>query len=233
LRKLRTIAGRLVRELERKLGNEAFVSHQALIENCGKVIEQKKTDKNKIYSLYEPDVACISKCKAHKKFEFGSKVSFAMVPGVNIIVGVKNFNGNPNDTTTLEPTLEQVKGISGIEFKNAIVDRGYKGKAKVNKTIIVSPKSPNQKQSYQSQTMRKKCRKRAAVEPVISHVKHDCRMIKNYLKGSVGDDINAFLAAAGFNLRELLNKIKEEILWLIFNVYKWPNQLAIIQIYKT
>ncbi|PIF02254.1 MAG: hypothetical protein CR996_00755 [Draconibacterium sp.] len=74
--------------------------------------------------------------------------------------------------------------------------------------------------------MRKKCRKRAAVEPVISHVKHDCRMVKNYLKGTIGDDMNAFLAAAGFNLRGLLNKIKKEILWPIFYFNKTPISLV-------
>ncbi len=216
LRKLRTIAGRLTRELERELDVEALAKHGVLLENCNKIVAQQKSDKDKIYSLHEAEVACIAKGKAHKKYEFGSKVSFAMVPGVNIIVGVKNFNGNPNDTTTLEPTLKQVEKISGIKFKNAIVDRGYKGKTKIGQTIIVSPKAPNQKQPYTNRTMRKKCRKRAAIEPIIKHVKYECRMIKNYLKGTVGDNTNAFLAAAGFNLRGLLNKIKEEILWLMF-----------------
>lgn len=216
LRKLRAIAGRLARELERSLDGEALARHKALIGNCNKVVAQEKNDKGKIYSLHEPGVACIAKGKAHKKFEFGSKVSFAMVPGVNIIVGAKNFNGNPNDTTTLGPTLGQVEKTSGIKFKNAIVDRGYKGKGKINGTVIVSPKAPTQKQPYQKRTMRKKCRKRAAIEPVTSHIKYDCRMIRNYLKGTIGDNMNAFLAAAGFNLRGLLNKIKEEVLWLIF-----------------
>ena len=77
--------------------------------NFNKVLVQKRFDKNKIYSLHEPEVACIAKGKAHKKFEFGSKVSFAVVPGVNIIVGVQNFTGNPNDLKTLEPTLNHVE----------------------------------------------------------------------------------------------------------------------------
>jgi hypothetical protein len=196
LRKLRTIAGRLVRELERKLDNEALKEHQTLLENCNKIIAQKKTDNNKIYSLHEPETACIAKGKSHKKFEFGSKVSIALVPGVNIIVGVKNFNGNPNDTTTLEPTLEQVEEISGIKFKNAIVDRGYKEKTKVNQTIIVSPKPPGKKQPYRSRTMRRKCRSRAAIEPVIGHVKHHCRMAINYLKETIGNEINALFYQA-------------------------------------
>lgn len=216
LRKLRTIAGRLVRELERTLDDQALNQYKEQLNNCNKIVAQKKQDKNKIYSLHEPTTACIAKGKAHKKFEFGSKVSFAVVPKVNIIVGIKNFNGNPNDSITLKPALDNIEKISGIKFKNAIVDRGYRGKKVINGTTIVTPKPPNAKQPYSKDTMRKKCRMRAAVEPVIGHVKFDCRMARNYLKGAIGNDVNANLAAAGYNFRGLLNKIKEEILWLIF-----------------
>lgn len=216
LRKLRTIAGRLVRELERTLDANAFERHAEELDICNRIISQKKLDTNKVYSLHEPTTSCIAKGKAHKKFEFGSKVSIAVVPGTNIIVGIKNFNGNPNDSKTLEPALDNIAKISGVKFKNAIVDRGYKGKKEVNGTIIVTPQPPNTKQPYSKVTMRKKCRSRAAVEPVIGHVKHDCRMAINYLKGTIGNEMNANLAAAGYNFRGLLRKIKEEILWLLF-----------------
>jgi len=227
LRKLRTIAGRLVRELERELSSSAVEAYASDLDNFKKVIAQKRADKDKIYSLHEPGVACIAKGKAHKKFEFGSKVSFAVVPGVNIIVGVQNFNGNPNDTITLEPTLRHVEKICGKKFKNAIVDRGYKVKNKVNGVTIVTPKPPNAKQPYSKATMRKKCRKRAAIEPIIGHVKHDCRMQRNYLKGDIGNDINALLAAAGFNFRGLLKKIKKEILWPLLLLEKYINQYTL------
>ncbi|MBC8319168.1 MAG: transposase [Bacteroidetes bacterium] len=218
LRKLRTIAGRLVRELERTLNDLGLKQYAEQLINCNKIIAQQIQDKNKIYSFHEPSTACIAIGKAHKKFEFGSKISFAVVPGVNIIVGVKNFNGNPNDTTTLEPALDNVEKIRGIKFKNVIVDRGYRGKKEINGTIIVTPRPPNAKQPYNKATMRKKCRTRAAVEPIIGHVKHDCRMARNYLKGMVGNDINANLAAAGFNFRGLLNKIKEQLFWTLFSI---------------
>ncbi len=216
LRKLRVIAGRLVRELERRLSRAALELYREQLRNCNKIVLQKRQDANKIYSLHEPDTACIAKGKAHKKFEFGSKVSIAIVPGSNIIVGIKNFNGNPNDTSTLEPALTNIEKITGIKFKNAIVDRGYKGKALINGTQIISPKPPNQKQAYSKSVMRKKCRSRAAIEPVIGHVKKDCRMQTNYLKGNIGNEMNANLAAAGFNFKGLLRKIKEAILWPSF-----------------
>jgi IS5 family transposase len=229
LRKLRTIAGRLVRELERELNSTALKTYAIHLENCKKIVAQKKDDKNKIYSLHEPDTACIAKGKAHKKFEFGSKVSFAVVPKANIIVGVKNFNGNPHDSLTLEPTIQHAEEVCGLKFKNAIVDRGYKGKKTIGEMIVVSPGPPKARSHYSKKTMRKKCRSRAAIEPIIGHVKSDCRMAKNYLKGNIGNDINAILAAAGFNLRGLLRKIKKEILWPFFPWLKFSQNKFLIQ----
>jgi IS5 family transposase len=56
-------------------------------------------------------------------------------------------------------------------------------------------------------------------------------MIRNYLKGTIGNDINANLAAAGFNFRGLLNKIKEEILWVIFSILIIHPKKKLNQIY--
>src|ERR1051325_10172356 len=71
-KKVKTIAGRLVRELERKLPAGL---HADDLELFKKVLQQKRNDSGKIYSLHEPHVQCISKGKEHKKYEFGSKVS--------------------------------------------------------------------------------------------------------------------------------------------------------------
>lgn len=218
LRKMRTIAGRLTREIERKLSEESLEKYTDQITSFYQVVEQERSDKHKIYSLHERDTACIAKGKAHKKFEFGSKVSFAIIPESNVIVAVRNFNGNPNDTITLEPTLVDVKRYTGKIFKNAIVDRGYKGKKVILETNIIRPRPPKERQIYSKQTMRKKCRSRAAIEPVIGHVKYDCRMARNYLKGNVGNDINALLAGAAYNFRGLLRKIKEDVIFVLFYI---------------
>jgi IS5 family transposase len=47
-------------------------------------------------------------------------------------------------------------------------------------------------------------RRRAAIEPVIGHLKEDHRMGRNHLAHASGNAINAVLAAAGYNLRRLL-----------------------------
>jgi len=61
--------------LERKLQEGLYRSE--LKENR-KVLGQKREDKNKIYSLHEPEVACTAKGKEHKNFEFVSKASFGI-----------------------------------------------------------------------------------------------------------------------------------------------------------
>ena len=86
-KRLRTIAGRIIRDLERKLAEskmEKYIDDLAIFK---RVVNQREKDKNKIYSLHEPKVSCIAKGKTHKPYEFGSKVSFAMLPGSKIIVG--------------------------------------------------------------------------------------------------------------------------------------------------
>lgn len=58
-------------------------------------------------------------------------------------------------------------------------------------------------------SIRCEMKRRAAVEPVIGHVKAEHRMERNYLKGRVGDRINAVLAAAGYNSGLLLRWLAE------------------------
>jgi IS5 family transposase len=51
----------------------------------------------------------------------------------------------------------------------------------------------------------------AGIEPMIGHIKHDHRMIRNYLSGTQGDAINTILAATGFNLMKILRRIRAEV----------------------
>lgn len=220
-RKLKTIAGRLTRELERKIPLEKLSIYLPDIELFNKVLLQQKTDKNKIYSLHEPYTSCIAKGKAHKEYEFGSKVSIAVIPRKNIIVGVVNFQGNPHDSTTLEPTLEHVQKMTGKSFTNAICDRGYRGKKKIGSTQVILPENSSGKSEYEKRKRRSRCRSRSAIEPIIGHVKNDCRMVRNYLKGKTGDIINAMMAAAGFNFRRLLRKLKAEVIFFFFQIQKF------------
>jgi len=45
------------------------------------LLQQNKDSKKKLYSIHEPDVECIGKGKAHKKYEFGNKVGLLQLRG--------------------------------------------------------------------------------------------------------------------------------------------------------
>jgi IS5 family transposase len=107
-RKVKTIAGRLVRELERKLPDKH--PYTSDLEIFNRVLQQTKYSKNKIYSLHEPQVQCISKGKDHKKYEFGNKVSILYTQNTGVIVGALAFE-NQYDGHTLDAALEQYERL--------------------------------------------------------------------------------------------------------------------------
>jgi IS5 family transposase len=141
-RKVKTIAGRLVRELERNLLPDS--KYQTTITLFKKVLAQKRNDSNKIYSLHEPEVQCISKGKEHKKFEFGNKVSIVYTQTTGVIVGALGFR-NEYDGHTLEQALGQTTKLTGCVPLTATTDRGYRGKNKIGETTIQIPKPFNSK----------------------------------------------------------------------------------------
>jgi IS5 family transposase len=206
-KKVKTIAGRLVRELERKLPPSL---HQTVLVLFKKVLAQKKTDSNKIYSLHEPHVQCISKGKEHKKYEFGSKVSIITTKNSGVIIGAINIEKNVHDSKTLQPALEQQQRLSGIILKNNFVDRGYRGVKEVLGTKIIIPDAPaKQRTSYQKQQLRQSFKRRAAIEPRIGHLKQDHRLSRNFYKGIKGDNNNVMLAAAAMNFKRMMNIYKK------------------------
>ena len=187
-----------------------------------KVLAQKRRDTNKTYSLHEPEVKCYTKGKEHKKFEFGSKASFLLTQSTGVIVGALNFTEPLHDSKTLPAALEQYERLMDKEPKNIFLDRGYRGPKMINSTALHTPK-PDKNITI---SKRKRHKRRAAIEPGIGHLKHDYRMIRNYLKGTVGDAMNVMLAAAAMNFKRMMNKWKEQfVFWVLkllhfFNFYK-------------
>jgi IS5 family transposase len=181
-RKLKTIAGRLVREVERNL--PAKSKHRSDVLLFKRVPSQKRSDRGKVYSLYEPQVQCISKGKEHKKYEFGNKVSVVHTQTTGVIVGALGFR-NEYDGHTLEKSLEQTTRFTGSAPKTATVDRGYKGRSTIGETVVQIPKPFNTKtiNRYQQQKLKKSFRRRARIEPVISHLKSDHRLSRNFYRG--------------------------------------------------
>ena len=92
-----------------------------------RIFNQKKSSKNKIYSYHAPETKCIAKRKAHKRYEFGNKVSIASTAKSGWVVGVESFSENIFDGNTLADSIVQVKKVQGSSPGFAYVDRGYRG----------------------------------------------------------------------------------------------------------
>jgi IS5 family transposase len=203
---IRTIAGRLVRELNRLLPDNH--QYQELLALYQQVINQQRETKNKVYLLHEKEVCCISKGKEHKMYEFGNKASLVVTQTTGGIVGAMSFR-NEYDGNTLEPALTQAVQLREAKIKTATVDRGYRGNTQINGIKIQLPKPFSKRQTdYEKKSLKKAYRRRAAIEPVIGHIKTDHRLGRNFYKGVVGDSINILLSAAAFNFKRMLNNCK-------------------------
>lgn len=215
-RKIKVISGRIFRDLERKLDAPGKAKFERLFNIFNKILSQEKSGTNKIYSIHQPHVKCIAKGKEAKKFEFGNKSSIVKTKKSGIIVGAMAFSENVYDGDTLAPQLDQTKRITGRMPDVGIVDRGYRGRKIVNGTRIVIPhRLPASETNYQIQKIRNQFRARAGIEPIIGHLKQDHRMSRNYLLDEIGDIVNTLLAAAGFNLRKMLQRLKAGVLNII------------------
>ena len=147
---------------------------------------------------------CISKGKAHKRYEFGVKVSLTSTNKSNFIVGAQSLPGCPYDGHTLQAALVQTRRLTHSAIEEAFVDKGYRGHGEQTTTVYLS----GQRRGVNTQSLKKRIKRRQAIEPVIGHVKSDGRLGRNYLKGIIGDAMNVLLCCAGHNLRLVLRALR-------------------------
>ena len=214
LRRQRTVLGRVIRDIGRKLESLEGAAKQQLqvwLERAERIWRQRPKDKHKLYALHAPEVECIGKGKARKPYEFGVKVGIAVTASQGLIVGARSFAGNPYDGDTLAEQLEQARTLmqdTGASPKVAITDLGYRGREVEGVQILRRGKA-------KSLTRRqwRWIKRRQAVEPVIGHLKQEHRLDRSWLKGALGDALNAIGAAAGYNLRWLMRAIALLCAW--------------------
>jgi IS5 family transposase len=220
LRKLKTYLGRTIRDITRKIKgqDELKAIFQPLLNLAGRVLEQRQKQRGKkVYSLHAPEVECIGKGKAHAPYEFGVKVSVATTlhrsKGGQFALHAKALPGNPYDGHTLAEIIPEMERTIGNGIARLIADAGYKGhNAPLSHTFKIFTTGQKRRMTP---AIKREMRRRAAIEPVIGHIKTEHRMDRNYLAHSKGDAINAVLAAAGYNFRQLLNWLKLLLrLWL-------------------
>ena len=213
-KRLQTIANAQLRDLERKMDEGQSQFYKKKLDLYKRAVNQKKDDKNKVYSLHKPFTKCISKGKPHKPYEFDNKVGLITTgkKGRKIITAVKAFSENLFDGHTVEPLLEQMEVNKLTLPKEVIYDRGGKGKSQVKGVKILTPdKAKKNDTAYQKRCKRKKFRSRAGIEPIIGHLKTDYRLAQNYLLDEIGIQINALMAATAWNLKKMMEKLKEKV----------------------
>jgi IS5 family transposase len=81
-----------------------------------KVLAQKRSDKNKIYRLHEPETKWYTKVKEHKKIEYGIKSALLITQRTGV-VGALNFTESLHDSKTLKEALEQHKRLTEYKLK--------------------------------------------------------------------------------------------------------------------
>ncbi len=171
--------------------------------------KQRRKDRGwKLYSCHALETECIGKGKAHKPYEFSCKVSIstknARSPGGQFVIDAQAIHGRPYDASTLADVVARVEARTGARVQRCYVDKGYRGhKAPDPRRVFIS----GQKRGVHGQ-IKEELRCRAAVEPVIGHLKNDGHMGRNYLKGRHGDKANAILSATGYNFRLILRWLR-------------------------
>lgn len=222
VKKLQTILGRVIRDIERKAPT-IDPELGSLLEVSRRIFQQQRHDKNKVYSVHAPEVECISKGKAHKRYEFGCKVSLAATSRGSWFVGAMAIHGNPYDGHTLTDALDQVERI-GRSPDHAFLDMGYRGHGYEGPVQVHVDK---RRRGRTPKSLWRWMKRRAAVEPAIGHLKSDHRMDCNRLKGEEGDGFNAIMSAAGMNFWKLL-KWAADYLYRFFTWLSNPHKIWLV-----
>jgi IS5 family transposase len=207
LRILRTRLGRLIRDIRRKIAGRQNIEavFEAPLSRASQIRSQQQRQRGwKLYSFHAPEVECIGKGKASAPYEFGVKASVvttnARAPGGQFVLHAKSLPGNPYDGHTLRDIIEDTQKLTGCEIERAYVDKGYRGHDAQNpRRVFIS----GQKRGVFG-VIKRELKRRAAIEPVIGHMKAEGSLGRCYLKGRDGDAANAVLTAVGYNFRRIL-----------------------------
>jgi len=206
LKKLRTVVGRVWRDIDRqrsRVAPEQAAKVASILARVRRLLDQKPKDKNKLYSLHAPEVECIAKGKARHPYEFGVKVSVATTHREGLVVGIRSLPGNPFDGHTLAEAIEQVEILTEQKPKAVFVDKGYRGADVPGVKVWRS----GQRRGV-TRRLKQDIRRRSAIEPMIGHMKNEGLLRRNWLRGSLGDALHAVLCGAGHNLRMILRKLR-------------------------
>jgi IS5 family transposase len=193
-KRLKTIANKQLREIDWKMTGEQEERYR---EKNGTLRARRELAKNRerqdlqlaqaLYQMHGEKQAT----QAVQIWKQGRADNRRCVNGKKIILLIKGFTGNLFDGHSIKPLLNQMKSNDIPLPVELVYDRGGRGQAEVEGVTIIIPSTPKKRDNaYQKQVKRKKCRRRAAIEPIIGHLKTAFRMPQNYHLGEAGIQIN-------------------------------------------
>ena len=209
IKRIKTYLGRVVRDVERKIQETPLLQEvfNEVLDLSKRLLEQTKTSKNKLYSLHAPEAYCIAKGKARTPYEFGCKVSLIVTHKQGLALSSRALSQAFYDGHILEESLKNAESLINSSIKQTFADKGYRGHGIEEREIYIS----GQRRGM-TKALKKNLKRRSAIEPHIGHMKSEGKLRRNFLKGFLGDQLNAILCAVGHNLRLILRHIR--IFWL-------------------
>ena len=226
-RRLKTIAGALLRDVQRKLTPERLAVYEETFGTMTQILTQGRGGPDHIYSLHEPQAYCIGKGKGkdRAKYEFGTKVTLAVDPVSGVILGALNHQQNVYDGHVTPEASDQIQDLTGTKPTVMVGDHGYRG-AELAAAMaedgarVITPVDLRKatKGTTEHRKIQKLLAKRSRIEAVIGHLKAEHRLCRNYLHGILGDELNVLLAAVGWNLKKLLRLLWLMPEWLLRNL---------------
>jgi len=176
VKKLRNFLGRTVRDIERQIKDSLDLQgvFDDLLGKAKQLLSQEKTSKDKLYSLHAPEAYCISKGKAGKPYEFGSKVSLVLTHKQGLALSSQALPENQYDGHTLEDSLKKAEALAQTAIEQVFVDKGYKGHGIEDRKIYIS----GQKRGM-TRTLKRHLKRRSAIEPHIGHMKSEGKLRRN------------------------------------------------------
>lgn len=230
---LRTRLGRLIRDIRRKIEDDRALQEifAVSLSRAMQIRSQKQRQRGwKLYSWHAPETECIGKGKPRTPYEFGVKVSLTTTnrrcKGGQFILHAKALPGNPYDGHTLKEVMAETEALTGREIERAYVDKGYVGHDAPKPGRVFRS---GQKRGVHGQ-IKRELRRRSAIEAVIGHCKTDGQLARNFLKGRLGDQINAVMTAVGYNLRLILKWLRILLCKIIAAILAAMNPFSVLRI---
>src|SRR3974377_54304 len=198
-RVVHTLYARKRKDLARPLHQLASLGYK-IVKQTGEVLQGQKP-KHRLYSLHESEVAVIRKGKSHPDCEFGSVVSLAINED-GLILGHQEYQCNVADVKTLDPLLKVVQANTGVVPPEISADRGFSRALAEEerwsrrlgiKRLAIPRRGKKRHPEQRASWFRRAMRRRAAIEPVIGHLKQDHRMNRCRYKGRVGGTLTGVL----------------------------------------